>query len=108
MPNWIQKIIDWANTNPGKVVGIMASFLLFLLLLLLGPMFLMFLLLLAAGFVIGKSVDDNVPIQTLLRRWLGMKPKNQGESEAKDEAKVEAREEGKNKAEDGFSGHDQS
>jgi hypothetical protein len=103
MPNWIQQIIDWANSNPGKVVGIMAGFLLFLLLILLGPMFLMFLLLLAAGFVVGKSVDDNVPVQTLLRKWMGMKPKGDEKEAAESPGQAKSQ---KKQPKDGASGDD--
>lgn len=71
MPAWLQKFMDWANENPGKIIGILTGSMVFLLLVLLGPMFLFFILLVGGGFIFGKSLDDNVPVTTLLRRWLG-------------------------------------
>ncbi len=71
MPEWLQKIMNWANENPGKIIGILTGSMIFLLLVLLGPMFLFFILLVGGGFIFGKSLDDNVSVTALLRRWLG-------------------------------------
>ncbi len=70
MPSWIQRIIEWVENNPGKSFGLLAGLGLFVLLALLGPWFLLFTLLVGGGFIYGKSLDENITMQEVIRNWM--------------------------------------
>lgn len=84
-PLWLQKIHDWTNQNPGKVVGIISGILIFLIFTIFGPLVLLFLMLVGGGYIIGKSIDDEVPVLTIIRRILGQENKNNRGQEDFDE-----------------------
>ena len=60
---FFDQIADWVRANPGKTVGAAAGFFVGILLLTIGWWkTLIVLVLAAAGFVIGKSRDDDVSL----------------------------------------------
>lgn len=84
-PKWFVKIITWSGENPGKVAGIVGGLVIFLIFNILGPVWLLFLLLVGGGFVIGKSIDDNISIKSMLFKWMDFKQNKDWHQEKDDE-----------------------
>ena len=61
--SFIDFITDWTKDNPGKAVGAIIGFILGILLFTLGILkTLLVIVLVAIGFFIGKTRDDNISI----------------------------------------------
>jgi uncharacterized membrane protein len=61
--DFFEQIAAWVRENPGKTVGAAGGFIIGILLFTLGWWkTLIVLVLMAAGFIIGKSRDDNISI----------------------------------------------
>ncbi len=60
---FLEQIADWVRENPGKTAGAAGGFIVGIMLFTLGLWkTLVVLVLVAVGFIIGKSRDDNVSI----------------------------------------------
>lgn len=70
MPSWMQRILDWGNENPGTVMGILIGAAIFIILVIFGPLILVFVLFVGGGYIVGRSLDENVSVSELIRGWL--------------------------------------
>jgi uncharacterized membrane protein len=69
--DFLNKIFQWIEENPGKTAGALAGFVLGILILCFGLVKTIFIILLVViGFAIGKLRDENISVSDQIKRLI--------------------------------------